>query len=211
MQMPPTVFLIDDDDTFYQTLVRLVSSVGLRTERQASGKTFLQTFDCNHPGCVLIDLGKPHLEGMHVLESLAPIPLRPPVIGLVDQADVKVVVRAARQGAAALLQPRHTSHTELLEAIQAAVAQDQQQRANFARGEAIRGRFDLLNASEWQVLELLLHGHDLTYIADKLAVSRRTVDNRRLRLMQKLQVTTFAGLVALLIEKGHFPDPAAGQ
>lgn len=208
MPTPPTVFLINDDDLFSKSLVELISSVGLKIVRISSGSDYLQDFDHRHPGCVVIDLGKPHLEGMRVIEEFSRIPLRPTVVGLVDLVDVTVVVRAARHGVTVVLQKPHTSSTELLDAIQAAITQDAEQRAIHARGEEIRLRFDSLSVPERQVLELLLHGDELVAIAEKLNVSRRTVENRRTQLMQKLGVNTFTALVALLIEQGHFPNTA---
>lgn len=205
MPTSPTVFLINDNDVFDESLTTLISSVGLSTVRMTSGGTYLREFDSSRSGCVVVDLGKAHLEGMRVLEELSRIPLRPTVVGLIDTVDVTVVVRAARHGVAAVLQMPHTSSTELLDAIQTAISKDAQQRASHARGEEIRGRFDSLSPREWQVLERLLHGDELADIAKKLNVSRRTVENRRARLMRKLGVTTFTALVALMMEKGHLP------
>lgn len=205
MHTSPTVFVINDNDMFCESLTELIASVGLRTERVASGGEYLQDFDGHRPGCVVIDLAKPHLEGMRVLEELSQMPLRPTVVALVDLVDVAVVVRAARHGVAVVLQMPQTSSTELLDAIQAAIIQDGQQRARHARSEEIRRHFDTLSPPELLVLDLLLQGDELVVIAEKLNVSRRTVENRRAQLMQKLGVTTFTALVALLMEKGDFP------
>ena len=205
MNSSPAVFLISDDSDFSEVLSKLIAAVGLKFSRFASGGEFLTSYDDGCPGCVVVDLGTPHVEGIRLLAELSRRPLRPPVVGLVTQVDVTAVVQAARHGVAAVLQMQHTSSTELLDTIQAAIAQDARQRANLARGEEIRGRFDSLTSGEWLVLERLVQGDELAAIAEHLDVSRRTVENRRARLMNKLQVTTFVGLMRLLIEKGHFP------
>ncbi|MDB5340782.1 MAG: histidine kinase [Planctomycetaceae bacterium] len=208
MQTLPTVVLIHDDDHFCQSTATLVSSVGLRIVRLASGGIYLRDFGAGHSGCVVIDLGKPKLEGMQLLEELFRSPLRSPVIGIVSHVDVSTVIRALRHGVSAVLQIQHASNTELLDAIQAAIAKDARQRASHSRGEEIQSLFDSLSATEWAVLELLMHGDELTVVAEKLEVSRRTVESRRARVMNKLGVKSFTALVALLLEQGHFHDDA---
>lgn len=208
MQTPPTVILIHDDDHFCESMATLVSSIGLGIVRLASGGIYLRDFGASHLGCVVVDLGKPNLEGMQLLEELSRSPLRPPVIGLVSQVDVSTVIQALRRGVSGVLQIQHATNTELLDAIQTAIAKDARQRASHSRGEEIQSRFDSLSPNEWAVLELLMHGDELTIIADKLGVSRRTVENRRARVMNKLGVKSFAALVALLMEQGHFHDEA---
>ena len=206
MQSPPTVYLINDNEAFNVSLVSLISSIGLETAIIASGGEFLQNLDSRRSGCVVIDLCKPHLDGMRVLDELERRLLPPPVIVLTEQADVRSVVRAAHHGVIAFLLKQHASRTEILDAIQTALKHDSQQRSIHARREELRVRFAALTTHERQVLDLLLSGDELLVIAEKLEVSRRTVELRRAQVMKKLKTTTFPALVALVTEFDNIPS-----
>jgi FixJ family two-component response regulator len=117
-----TVHLIDEQDSFSASLIELISSMRLRVITFSSGGDFLKALDADCSGCVIVDLGKPHLDGMRVINELARIPLSPPVIVLTGEADVSTVVLAAHRGVLAYLQKQQTSRTEILEAIQLALS-----------------------------------------------------------------------------------------
>ncbi len=157
----PVVFLIDDHDAFSDSVVQLISSIGLGVERFASGGAFLQRLGDCAPGCVVIDLCKPHLDGMRVLDEIARQPLQLPTIVLTGQADVSLVVRAVHHGVVAFLEKQHASRTEILDAVQTALKLYSQRRAKSLRRQEIRARFAKLADPEQQVLHLLLQGDEL--------------------------------------------------
>jgi FixJ family two-component response regulator len=115
---------------------------------------------------------------------------------------VRSAVQAIRRGVVAYLEKHTLSETSLWEAIQDAFARDAAKRAALARQDGLKSRIQSLTSGEMQVFELLAKGHDHTTISEQLGVSRRTVENRRSKLMKKLQVDNFADLIALAIEVG---------
>jgi FixJ family two-component response regulator len=205
MSAEPTVFIVDDDPAFLESLSVLIGSMGLKTKTFASPDEYLQQFDPEAPGCLVLDVRMPKMSGLALQERLAQLPLRPPVIIMTGHAEVPTALRAMRQGAVDFLQ-KTFSEDELFEAIQRAITQDVEFRAAHSRRGALDARFSQLSPAEMQVLEQVLMGEANKRIAAKLGISRRTVEDRRARLMQKLGVETLADLVRLAVEAGIHPD-----
>jgi len=205
MNAEPTVQIVDDDPAFRESLAVLMLSMGLRSKTFASGDELLQQFDENLPGCLIIDVRMPHLSGLALQERLAKFPLCPPVIILTGHAEVPTALRALKQGALEFLQ-KTFSEGELREAVQRAVALDAERRAAHRARSARRRRLALLSTAERQVLELVLAGYPNKRIASNLGVSQRAVEDRRARIMQKLEVDTLPDLVRFAIEAGLGAD-----
>jgi two-component system response regulator FixJ len=198
----PTVIIVEDDSDYAESLASLVTAMGFRPHIYASGLDFLDNHSGDLPGCILLDLKLPDINGLTVLERLRNGSGPEPVIVLTGHADVPAAVKAMRNGVVAFLQKQSFSETALWEAIHQAVALDGQQREARARQDALKAQISLLNEPELEVLKLLVAGHDHTTIAGQLQVSRRTVENRRARVMKKLGVSTFPALVRLAMESG---------
>jgi two-component system response regulator FixJ len=198
----PTVIIVEDDSAYAESLAALVTAMGFRPRVHASGRDFLENHHEDPVGCVLLDLKLPDIDGLQLLERLQTAPTLTPVIVLTGHADVPSAVKAMRNGVVAFLQKQSFSETALWEAIHQAVALDGKQREANARREAVKSQIALLNEPELDVLKLLVAGNDHTTIAEQLQVSRRTVENRRSRLMKKLGVSTSPELVRLAMEGG---------
>ena len=147
----------------------------------------------------------PQISGLAMQERLSKEPLCPPIIILTGHADVPTAIRALRQGAVEFLQ-KTLSESDSREAIQKAIARDAENRRVYAREAEIRSRLATLTPPERQVLELVLSGCPNKTIASKLGVSRRAVEDRRARLMQKLKVDSLPELVRLATDAGLRPD-----
>lgn len=200
MQTRATIFLIGENDSFCHTVVALASQMQLSVVRFPTGPDFLRHYDGSQTGCVIIDFDKPQYEGLHVVDQLMQMTPYPPVIGIVGQVDVSSVVAAARHGVMSFLHVQNASGSEILDVIQAAISQDAQKREEIARRADITKRFATLSPVERQVVELLLRGDELLTIATKLNVSRKTIENRRERVMQKLGVNTLTELISISME-----------
>jgi FixJ family two-component response regulator len=201
MNDEPTVFIVDDDPGFSESLAALIASMGLKSKTFSSPEDYLKQFDPAVPGCLILDVRMPKVSGLAVQEQLAKLPLCPSIIVMTGHAEVPTALRAMRLGAVDFLQ-KTFSETELYESIQRAIAQDAAQRAAFERREAVAQLFAQLTAPERDVLEHVLKGLSNKAIGLLLGISRRTVEDRRARLMTKLQVDSLADLVRLAIEAG---------
>lgn len=201
MPAEPLVCIIDDDTEFAGSLAVLVNSMGARAQTFASADAYLEQFDPQAPGCLILDVRMQRTSGLALQERLASLPLSPPVIIMTGHAEVPTALRAMRMGAVDFLQ-KTFQESELYDAIQRALEQDARTRAAFSRKESIDRRFAQLSPAERAVLDQVLQGEANKSIAANLGVSRRTVEDRRARVMHKLEVETLADLVRIALEAG---------
>ncbi|MCE9604877.1 MAG: response regulator [Planctomycetia bacterium] len=196
-----TVFIVDDDPAFLDSLSLLILSMGLQVKTFGSYETFIEAFDQTQAGCIILDVRMPNMSGLAMQEKLKQYPLCPPIVILTGHAEVPVALRAFRQGALDFLQ-KTFEEFELRDVIQRAIALDTERRAAHGRREAMSSRLALLSQAERQVLNLVIEGHPNKKIASTLEVSRRAVEDRRARLMQKLRVDNLPELVKFAVSAG---------
>lgn len=197
-----TIYVVDDDPAFLESLLVLIASMGFRSRGFSVGQEFLSASESLGAGCLILDMKLPDVNGLAVLEHLSRMPMAPPAIAMTAFTEVAVAVRAMQLGVVAFFQKHSLSETALWEAIHFALARDAENRANHSRRELVDGRLAKLSEPERQVLDMLVRGWDHTRIAKALEISRRTVENRRAKLMKKLGVANFPQLVKLSMEAG---------
>jgi len=192
--IPPTVFIIDDDNTVLSALESLVASVGLRTETYASAPTFLSGYQPTEAGCVLVDMRLPGMSGLELQAELRERRIDLPVIMMSGYGDVASAVRAMKAGAADFFQ-KPINGQILLEAIQRAVAASEARSQARAEAEAVRALLASLSRRERDVLDGVLAGEPNKRIAAKLGIAEKTVEAHRARLMTKLEARNIVDLV----------------
>ena len=210
MDLHPAVYIIDSDAASRESLVNMVASMGFAPVAFNSSDEYIETLDASRHGCVILSLHAPAAAGLDVLEELTSLPIAMPIIVITDCNAVPPAVRAMQLGVEAYLQLHCFSETTLWESIHAAFARDAVQRAAYHRRHQLIARLNELSPRERQVLEMLVQGCDHRQISDDLNVSRRTVENRRARIMEKFGVETFPQLIAIAIELG-LPSAAPGS
>lgn len=201
MTLAPTIFIVDDDAAYLESISVLIQSMGWPTKTFPSADAFLSQFDPTAPGCLILDVRMPVMGGLALQESLNKLPLCPAIIVMTGHAEVPTALRAMRQGAADFLQKTFTE-TELYDAIQRALGKDAAARQQYVRTTFLSDLFGQLSTAESEVLQMVLKGETNKKIAAVLDISQRTVEDRRARLMQKLNVNTVADLIRLAIEAG---------
>lgn len=201
MSVESIVFIVDDDPAFAESLSTLIASMGARTKTFTSAEEYLDQFDPQVPGCLILDVRMQRTSGLVLQEQLSKLPLSPAIIIMTGHAEVPTALRAMRMGAVDFLQ-KTFSESELFEAVQRALTKDARTRHEYYRKEAIERRFAQLTPPERSVLNQVLQGEANKSIAANLGVSRRTVEDRRARIMQKLEVESLADLVRVSMEAG---------
>ncbi len=194
-----TVFLIDDDAAVRRSLTLSLQKRGLNVEAFATAEAFLQSCDCDRPGCLVLDIQMPGMTGMELQQALAQQGCAIPIIFITGHGDVPMSVRAMKHGAVDFLE-KPVRHRVLLKSIEQALAADRRTRSRRAETEDARTRYDELTPREREVMGLLVSGSaDLTnkQIARRLGISHRTVDQHRARIMEKMHAKSHAHLVAL--------------
>jgi FixJ family two-component response regulator len=188
------VFIVDDDSAVLVALEHLIVAAGFEVRTFSSSREFLAQHDPAMPGCVVLDLAMPGLDGLTLQEALVKSGDSRPIIFLTGEGNIPQSVRAMKAGAVDFL-TKPVDEDALLAAIRTALDRDEITRR--AQGElaTIRRRFAGLTPRERQVLELIIAGRLNKQIADELGMSERTVKFHRAHIMEKIAVHSVAELV----------------
>ena len=202
MQSPaPTIYLVDDDPDLLKALQRLLQSAGLQSAAFGSAQAFLQGHDRHAPGCLVLDLSMPGLDGLQLQRELEQRGSPLPIVFLSGRGDIPATVQAMKHGATDFL-TKPVDDTELLAAIEEALAIDLQRRRSQGERDRIAERLAALTERERQVLEQVVAGRLNKQIAAELGTVEKTIKFHRANLMHKLGVRSVADLVKLAERAG---------
>ena len=190
----PTVFVVDDDEELCEGLRWLLESEGLNVQTHTSAEAFLDAYDTECPGCLVLDVRMGGMSGLELQAKLAEQGLSAPVIILTGHADVPMAVQATKAGAVEFLQ-KPADDQVLLDSIQRAIELDAQVRERQAANAGFAARIELLTPRQREVLDLVVAGKANKQIAAGFGVSPRTVEVHRKRIMRKLRVKSSVDLV----------------
>ncbi|MFV1966957.1 MAG: response regulator transcription factor [Pirellulaceae bacterium] len=197
MKVEPTVFLVDDDPSARKSFRFLAESVDLRVESFESALEFLNTYDVNRPGCLVLDVRMPAMSGLELQQKLIDADIRLPIIFVSAHADIPIASRAFRSGAFDFVQ-KPVNNNDLLERIQQAVEKDAHWRSLCKIDADVQHRIDSLTPKEREVLDSLVQGKSIKQIASHFNVSIQTAAKHRARILDKLLVDNEVELVYLL-------------
>ena len=210
-----TVFIVDDDEAYRDSLVELVSSVGLPSECFASALDFLGAFDPARAGCLVLDVRMARMSGIALQARLKAMGATIPIVFISGHGDIEMAVKAIKDGAVDFVQKPYREQ-QLLDAINEALRRDAEQRSAPPAAPAAPAsatQLALLSAREREVMALALQGLPSKQIARQLGLSHRTVEHHRSRLLEKLGVASMAELMRLnyqhAFEGAALPPPTA--
>jgi FixJ family two-component response regulator len=198
----PLIHLIDDDQAVREGLALLIATVGLRVLPWSDPQAFLDGFDREAIGAIVLDVRMPGLSGLSVLDTLVARGVDQPVIMLTGHGTVEMCRRAFKAGAAEFLE-KPVDDERLIEALQQAVRQHVKSRQRQQADRAARERYAQLSEREREVLGLIVEGLTNKEIGRALALSPRTVETHRANLFAKLGAESLAQLIrryAALVE-----------
>lgn len=193
-----TVHVVDDDPAILASLRRLLTAAGHDAQTHASAEAFLAALDPHEPGCLVLDLRMPGVDGHAVQASLSEADIRLPVIFLTGEGDIPASVRAMKGGAVDFL-TKPVDARVLLAAVEQAIALDAEMRLLRARSAAVEDRLESLTPREREVLDAVIAGRLNKQIADNLGIVEKTVKVHRARVMRKMGVRTLAELVGVVV------------
>lgn len=194
VMLSPLIHLIDDDEAVRHALALLISTVGLRVQSWADPAAFMEGFDRQAIGAIVLDVRMPGISGLTVLEALTAQSVDQPIIMLTGHGTVEMCRRAFKSGAAEFLE-KPVNDEQLLEALQNAVRQHVKSRARNQIDQQTKVRFTQLSAREREVLGFIVSGLTNKEIGRALDVSPRTVETHRANLFAKLQAESLAQLI----------------
>lgn len=207
----PLIHLVDDDEAVRHSLSLLIGTVGLRVHEWAAPQAFLDGFDRQGIGAIVLDVRMPGVSGLTVLDRLVAAGVDQPVIMLTGHGTVEMCRRAFKAGAAEFLEkPVHDE--QLLEALQNAVRAHVRSRQRLAADRGARERHGRLSEREREVLGFIVEGLTNKEIGRALGLSPRTVESHRASLFAKLEAESLAQLIrryAALVDGAQGADGAA--
>jgi two-component system response regulator TtrR len=197
-QMVATVYVVDDDESIRELLTWLMKRNNIPVEAFADAAGFLQVYQPDAPGCLVLDLNLPGMSGLDLQAYLNEQGVVMPVIFLSGGADVPKAVRAVKGGAIDFIE-KPFDYKQILELVCDCLARDTAAREARARGRSQSERLALLSQREKEVLELIVAGKLNREIADELVISIKTVEVHRAHIMEKLGVRSVAQLVQIVM------------
>lgn len=196
-----TVFVVDDEISVRKATARLLKSAGLTALTFASAQEFLDVYDPDVAGCLVLDLSMPGLNGLELQEMLLAKADPPPIIFLTGHADVRDTVQAMKGGAVEFL-TKPVEDERLIDAVQCAIKKDSIARAERAELAEIRVRLATLTPRELQVLAYVVAGRLNKQTAAELGTVEKTIKVHRARIIEKLHVQSLPELVLLAARAG---------
>lgn len=193
-----TVFIVDDDQSVRDSLQLLMQSVGLQTETYPSGKAYLENFNPNRAGCLILDVRMKGMSGLAVQEQLLKQTLAPPIIIITGHGDIAMAVRAVQTGASDFIEKPFNDQA-LLESIHRSLEQDAKKRGQAIQQEEITKRLAELTRRETEVLSQVVAGKRNKVIAIDLNITQSTVEAHRSRVMEKMKAKSLSDLMRMVL------------
>ncbi|HEX6605224.1 MAG TPA: response regulator FixJ [Sphingomicrobium sp.] len=185
------VHLVDDDEAIRRSVGFMLKTSGFHVRTYESGFDLLKSASNLEPGCVLLDIRMPGMDGLEVQATLRDKGVTLPVIIMTGHGDVTLAVQAMKSGAIDFIE-KPFEKAVLLGAIEHAIQRLRQSSANRERADDAAVRLQVLTPREREVLDGLARGLPNKTIAYDLGISPRTVEIHRANLMSKLGVRSLS-------------------
>jgi len=205
-----TVFIVDDDEDVREGFGLLMETVGQPYRLFSSALEFMESYESEMRGCLLLDIRMPRMSGLELQEKLKEKGSLLPIIFITGHGDIPMAVDAMRRGALDFIR-KPFREQNLLDRVNEALDIEAGKRKNQLDRQQLIDRLNSLSDREQEVLELVASGKMNKAIAYDLGISERTVEVHRSHLMQKLGVESVAQLVRFKIETEHIAESCPGK
>jgi FixJ family two-component response regulator len=196
MSDQPVIHIVEDDVSLRRVLESLFRSVGLACRSFGSVQEFLEGYNADQLGCLVLDVRLPGVNGLDFQSQMDRHGVSLPVIMMTGYGDIPISVRAMKAGAVDFL-AKPFRDQDMLDAVSIAIQRDRELRA--AKGEIahVQSLFTTLSPRERQVMEHVIAGRLNKQIAGDLGLSEITIKIHRGSVMRKMGVRTLPDLVRL--------------
>lgn len=199
------VHLVDDEDAIRRSVGFMLRTAGFEVIAYPSGVAFLAAVGKAAPGCVLLDIRMPEIDGLEVQRLLAERGISFPIIVLTGHGDIALSVYAIKAGAVDFLEKPFEKAT-LLRAIEDAFVQLGATRLHELDASGAMLRLAVLTPRERDVLVGLVRGQPNKITAFNLGIATRTVEVHRSNLMHKLKVASLSDVLRIAFAAGIDQD-----
>lgn len=198
------VYVVDDDDAVRDSLSLLLEAHGHRVSSFGLAREFLDAASNLPLGCLIVDIRMPEMDGLELQQRLNERALGFPMIVVTGHGDVPLAVRAMKAGALDFIEKPFATQA-ILDSVDAALTRISAGEERDPAAEAAAAKLELLSSREREVLEGLLAGLPNKSIAYDLAISPRTVEIHRARLMDKMGARSLSELIRTALAAGLQP------
>lgn len=195
----PTIFVVDDDPAMRESLKTLFDASGDRCRMFASAEEFLDVYNSEWPGCLILDLRMPGMSGLELQERLVESRVTLPIIMFSAHGDIPAAVSALQRGAMDFVQKPFAPNL-LLERVHTAIDRDREQRKQSLGTAEVSRKLAALSPREKDVLKLIVAGEPTKNIARTLGTSYNTVKNQRASILKKLEADSVVDVVRMVAE-----------
>jgi two-component system, LuxR family, response regulator FixJ len=199
-------YVVDDDEAVRDSLSLLLDARGYTVRSFAAAAEFLTAAPTLRPGCLIADIRMPGMDGLELQQRLIERALRFPLIVITGHGDVPLAVRAMKAGAVDFIEKPFAVDT-ILNSAAVALARLAEPGGEDVLAAAAATRLALLTPREREVLQGLLAGLPNKSIAYDMAISPRTVEIHRARVMDKMGARSLSELLRMSLAAGVLPPP----
>ena len=185
------VHIVDDEEAIRRSTSFMLKTSGYVVATFSSGVSFLKEVKHLEPGCILLDIRMPHIDGLQVQDVLIERGIAMPIIFLTGHGDVPTAVKVMKKGAVELIE-KPFEKGAMLGALDQAFQRLGDQRLKDLRMQEARLLVASLSTREQQVLWGLVQGFANKAIGLRLGISPRTVEVHRANVMVKFGVHTLS-------------------
>ena len=195
------VHLVDDDEAIRRSASFMLRTSGYLVKTYASGVEFIEQAKDAVPGCILLDVRMPEMDGLEVQAALRERGVLLPVVVMTGHGDINTAVDAMKLGAVDFIE-KPFEKALLVSALEAGFERLEKSAKRHSRAEEARVKLGVLTARELDVMKGLVRGHPNKTIAYDLEISPRTVEIHRANLMTKLEVRSLSEALRIAFAAG---------
>jgi DNA-binding NarL/FixJ family response regulator len=206
--MPTQILVADDHQMVRQGLRAILEREGFLVVAEASdGQHALQLAEKFHPDVALLDVAMPLLNGLDAAKEIHRTSPKTKTILLTMHTEQHYILEGLRSGAKGFVLKTHAAE-DLVRAIREALrggtylSPEVSEAVVQAYRNNTESPLDPLSARERQVLQLIAEGKTTKEVAHILAISVKTAETYRTRIMGKLDLHETASMVRYAIRRG---------
>ncbi len=194
----PTVFIVDDDEAVRSSIKLLMKTVGRPAETFSSADEFLDHYNPDWRGCLVLDIRMPGMSGLDLQEKLNTLGTNLEIVFITGHGDVPMAVQAIKCGAAEFLQKPFRDQ-DLIDHINKLCEQAVHKQRDQSEAHDIRQRLEELSERERDIMYRVVEGQANKAIAIDLDLSPRTVEVHRANIMRKMHARSLAHLIRMVL------------
>lgn len=198
MSAKAIIYIVDDDEGIRRSLTLLMKSSGYPSQACSSAEEFLDCYQSKIPGCLLLDVRMPGMNGLELQQRLVDDAIHLPVIFMTGHGELPMAVKAMKLGAHDFIE-KPFANDDLLAIVDTCIGQGLKVWNGDDDAYERQARLSVLSPREREIALELVDGKQNKQIASSLDISVRTVEAHRAKIMKKLQLRTLPELTRLFL------------